>query len=522
VESGFAALWVPDLPLWALVRAEPELGAEPLAVLQGERPSGGARILAATLAAQAAGITTAMTLAQARARCPGLLARLRDPLRETSAVSALASVARSFSPRVHLGDEAGWVELEVRGLGELIGPPAEVARALARATRGVGLVAHVALARTTTLARLAARAAPGPTVVPAEPAAERAFVAALPLTALAPSRELLAMLHRFGLVTVGDFLGLPAALVGERLGEEGARLYAQARGDEEAERLVPTPVPRQVVERQSLEYALDNLEPLAFVIKGLLDRALARLSLAGHSAGPIDLELDYDGAGLYATRIEVASPTRDASALLSLCRLRLCERPPAQPIVAATLRVEPRVGRSQQLDLFVPAGPSPEALALVLARLDALCGPERVGVPVPRDSYQEDDFATEKGTFYSSPSPRAVERNRTRRHAACARGESEKVECPLFSSVRRLRPPQAVEVIREGERLDRIASGSFAGRIVRVWGPFRRNEGWWREQGSGAVSGDYELWDVELAHGPRCRLAHLSEQQCWLVLGTYD
>jgi hypothetical protein len=281
-------------------------------------------------------------------------------------------------------------------------------------------------------------------------------------------------------------------------------------------------VPPEVVERQSLEWALDNLEPLTFVLNGLLGRVLARLALGGHFAGPLELELDYAGAGLYRTRIEVAAPTRDAQSLLALCRLRLAEHPPEQAIVAVTVRVEPRVGRSQQLDLFVPAGPSPEALAVTLARLDALCGPDRVGVPVPHDSYQEDDFSQKKGTFYFSPGPEGTPGPHWRRggHVPPRAGE-EKAECPLFS-LKRLRPPEPVEMIREGRRFVRIEGGSLGGTITRVRGPYCRSEGWWREQPTGAVAGEYEIWDVELAHGACCRLVHLPADERWLVVGTYD
>ena len=99
-------LFVPLFPLAARLRSEPELKEEAVAIFEGN--GNGARVVAATKKARKAGILPGMTLPQARARMPRLVARGRDAECERAAEEALLEVAESFSPRI---EDAGKTEL---------------------------------------------------------------------------------------------------------------------------------------------------------------------------------------------------------------------------------------------------------------------------------------------------------------------------------------------------------------------------------------------------------------------------
>src|SRR5207244_1492822 len=62
--------------------------------------------------------------------------------------------------------------------------------------------------------------------------------------------------------------------------------------------------------------------------------------------------------------------------------------PPRAAIVHVALTAVPEAVRAMQMGLFVPPGPAPERLATTLARLSALCGPDRVGAPAVVDSHR--------------------------------------------------------------------------------------------------------------------------------------
>ena len=89
-------LLVPDLPLQALVRAEPELGKVPLAVAEGE--GGRARVLHVSAHARAEGVTPGLPVSDALALSPGLLVRWAEPALVESARSAVLDAAASVSP----------------------------------------------------------------------------------------------------------------------------------------------------------------------------------------------------------------------------------------------------------------------------------------------------------------------------------------------------------------------------------------------------------------------------------------
>jgi len=494
-----AALWAIDFPLQAMVRANPDLHQDALAILEGRTLTGGARVLIASASVRAGGVRPGMTVAQARALFPDARFVLRDPTLEASARAALIDVARSFSPRIEVGqgNDLGWVYLDVAGLERLVGSPETQARALLRAADAVGLTVHVALARSRSLARLAARLGPEPRIVPADRRVERELVARLPLTALEPGAKLLEQLQRFGLECVDDFLDLPRREVAERLGPEGVAAHRRARGDERDGGLHIDEPPVTFVEEQSLDFALDNLEPLAFVLRGILDRLVRRLTLRGFLAGNLHLSLDYEGAGSCERTVEINAPSRDVTALLALCRLNLARSPPEQSVARVAVSVIPTASRERQLSLFEPTGPAPDRLAVTVARLQALCGEERVGVPLAGDSWRDDAFSL---TPFSGDGP----------------APDQMSPSPVPVALRRFRPPQQIEVICAHETPARLESREINGRVTAVRGPFRRNEGWWASDEEREV----DFFDVRLETGTAYRICR--QHDAWQVLGWYD
>jgi protein ImuB len=493
-----AALWAIDFPLQAMVRANPERREEALAVIEGRTLNGGSRILVVSSPVRRSGARPGMTVAQARALAPAARFVLRDHTLEVSARAALVDVARSFSPHIEVGrgDDLGWIYLDVSGLEHLVGPPDTQARALQRAARAVGLEVNVALARSKSLARIAARTGTEPRVVPAHRRAERELVGRLPLEALEPEPRLLEQLRRFGLESVDDFLELPRRRVAERLGPEGVLLHRRARGDERDGGLQVDEPPATFVEEQSLDFALDNLDPLASLLHSMLDRLVRRLTLRGFLAGNLHLSLDYEGAGSCERIVEINAPSRDVGALLALCRLSLARSPPERAVVRVVVSVMPAASRERQLSLFEPAGPAPDRLAVTVARLQALCGDGRVGAPRPADSYEEDAF--ELNPFSGD-------------------GATTKEPPPAVPvALRRFRPPQPVEVLYTQERLTRLESREINGRVTAVRGPFRRDPGWWHDD----EQHGFDFFDVRLETGTAYRICRQREQ--WWVLGWYD
>src|SRR5512147_3154174 len=96
-----ACLVVPDLPVAALCRADPDVAGRALVLTDADGPH--VHVVAASPAARAAGIRPGRhTVAQARALAASLIVRRRDVPAETSAAGALFDVAASLAHRIEV------------------------------------------------------------------------------------------------------------------------------------------------------------------------------------------------------------------------------------------------------------------------------------------------------------------------------------------------------------------------------------------------------------------------------------
>src|SRR6202047_2110581 len=93
---AFASIYVPDLSIQAVVRAEPTLRQRAIALIEGFPPL--ERVVAMNGAAARAGLDLGMTKAQA-AQFPSLEIRRRSPLEEQSTHAALLDLGWSGSSR---------------------------------------------------------------------------------------------------------------------------------------------------------------------------------------------------------------------------------------------------------------------------------------------------------------------------------------------------------------------------------------------------------------------------------------
>ena len=87
-------------------------------------------------------------------------------------------------------------------------------------------------------------------------------------------------------------------------------------------------------------------------------------------------------------------------------------------------------------------------------------------------------------------------------------------EAPALA-LRRLRPPAPASVTLASGRPVAVRSGRLTGRIVAGVGPWRISGEWWSPR-----PWLQDEWDVELADGTLCRLAH--DGSAWRLEGIYD
>ena len=139
--------------------------------------------------------------------------------------------------------------------------------------RRAGAPVNVAVASNPDAAFHAARGFSGISIVPQGDEAK--FLASLPVALLAPPEEIAETLARWGIRTFRDLAVLPDLGVAARLGEEGVRLQQLARGEGDRP-LEPVEATQRFEKQMELEYPLELLEPLMFVLGRLLGDVCAR------------------------------------------------------------------------------------------------------------------------------------------------------------------------------------------------------------------------------------------------------
>jgi protein ImuB len=556
---SFACLYVPDFPVAAVARGEPELRSRPAAVLEGTPPL--FRIAAANEKARAAGVTAGMNELEARARCAELAYRRRSPGQEEAARAALLDCACSFSPRVE-ATAAEAVVLDISGLERLFGPPASLAHRLARRACELGLRARVAVAANPDAALHAARGFPGVTVICEGHEAER--LGGLPLEVLAPPPEILETLERWGIRTLRALAALPEVSVVERLDQPGLHLQKLARGAV-LRPLAPAEPVLRFEESLELESPLALLEPLAFVLSRLLEQLCTRLAtrtLATNelrlrceleaiaelpNCGIAELKADPGGAKpdsaipqfcssaissngrhFYERTLRLPVPMLDPGLFLKLWRLELAAHPPPAPVIQVALTAEPVKPRVAQNGLFQPLAPQPERLELVLARLAARTGEGAVGSPEIKDTHRPEAFHMKRfeprepiaelpncGIAELQNGSGAAQLNSSIRKF----GNSAIPHLPLLA-LRLFRPPRTATVEMRRGRPARIFSSGTRGDVLWLAGPWRSSGDWWSEP-----AWTRDEWDVAVRNGSGIalyRLVREGEGDKWFVEGEYD
>jgi protein ImuB len=486
----------------------------------------------------------------------------------------LAAVAREFSPRIEVCGPRE-VTLDLSGLARLFGDARSIAEELRRSAADRQLRIRVAIAATRTAARLLVRHRAGLTIV--EPGTEAAVLATLPIDLLAafigdeeqppnaepPNPKLrnakpsnqeprerpnpnrahepgtrnleLGTLRRWGLRTLGDFTALPADAVAARFGQEGVRWQRLARG-EDAMPLVPAVPEEQFEQALDLEWPIDGLEPLSFVLGRLLEPLSAHLARRDRGAAVLHVRLHLVTRELHERSLQLPAPMRDARTLRTLALLDLESHPPPAAIDRVVVAVDPTPERVLQFSLLTRPQPSPEQVSTLMARLSALMGEGRCGSPVTVDSWQPGAFALKPFAPVDSNVVPAATRRSGVTDDAFGRGFQSETADALGGSVsppgqapdgvhrpvvalRRLRVPVIARVQVEHGKPVRVTTdrrGLEGGRVDACAGPWRTSGAWW------ADGWDRDEWEVTLGDGATYRVFRGRDDGRWFVDGVVD
>ncbi len=220
-----------------MVRERPELWDVPVIVGGGYRGV----VLAANYPARAYGVRSAMTATRARRLCPHAVVLQPDYDTFTTVSTAVMEVFRRVTPLVEVVslDEAF---LDVRGVRLRASDQGGDPRAIAEHMRATvhdeqGITCSVGVAASISVAKLASRRAKPDGVVVVPPEEITSFLHPLDVGELyGVGEKTQAMLHRLGLITVGDVAHTPVRTLQRAVGHHlGAHLHELAWGADRRE-----------------------------------------------------------------------------------------------------------------------------------------------------------------------------------------------------------------------------------------------------------------------------------------------
>jgi protein ImuB len=305
-------------------------------------------------------------------------------------------------------------------------------------------------------------------------------------------RQILAILHKWGIHTIGQLAALDKQQLGARLGPEAIRMWERANGQSSRViKLIRSPESFQ--ESFEFENEIETAEPLLFMLRRFLEQLTIRLSGIYLVAKELTLGITFTEKQIYERIFKIPQPTNNVDLLFRMLHTHLENFKSEYPIVAVALSAQPIKPAREQFGLFETTLRNPHQLSETLARLTALLGADRVGTPVLEETHRPDAFRIEPFAWRGLP---AHPIGRMPRPA-----------------LRRFRPPAATSMFVSEQR--HLRSERISGQVVDQRGPYLFSGNWWDEK-----SWVRAEWDLQLETGELV-LAHES-QGTWKLDGVYD
>jgi protein ImuB len=472
-ERRYLAVYLPYLPANRILRA----GKAPpdSAFVLTEKQRGAIRIVSISAAAAAMGLTAGLTLADARAQIPGLIAYDADPAGDQHTLERLADYCQRYTPRVAPSPPCGLL-LDISGAAYVFGGREDrLSDDLAQRFTGMGFALRRALSASSSAAL--ALAAYG---------LDEGQVHALPVSALRTGPDIHHALRRAGLPCIGDVASRPRAVLAARFGKGMTDALAQLLGEIDTP-IIPRRTPPMVHVQARFAEPLGHADAARNAIFELAEDAANELNLRGQGARSIEAALFRCDGHVARLMVETAAPTRDTALIMRLFEERIAGlNDPLDPgfgydmITLGVTAMEPLLPGQM---LLSGERHSRADIGGLLARLATRLGKAQVTVFAVRDTHIPEAAAYDWPA--TSPAPPSILTS----HAWITPSEDEPPKRPVML----FDPPQPIEVLAE------VPDGPphrfrWQKRLHQVRlheGPERIALPWWRGQGFDRLTRDY-------------------------------
>jgi protein ImuB len=324
-------------------------------------------------------------------------------------------------------------------------------------------------------------------------------------------QQILTILYKWGVHTIGQFAALDKEELAARLAPEAVRMWERANGQSSRPLKFVRP-PESFEESFEFENEIETAEPLLFMLRRFLEQLSVRLSAVYYVVKELTLRITFANKQIYERVFKIPQPTNDIDLLFRMLHTHLENFKSEYPITGVSLQAEPAKPSQQQFGLFETSLRDPNQLYETLARLVALLGSDRVGTPVLEETHRPDAFhlepfswefggTTSVSSHYSSDATERVP-------PISINGQSG-------AALRRFRPNIAASVLLADEQPIHLRSAQMSGAVSGQRGPYRASGNWWDEK-----IWSRSEWDLELENNVLV-CCHQSGQ-IWEIDGVYD
>ena len=326
-------------------------------------------------------------------------------------------------------------------------------------------------------------------------------------------QEIFAILHKWGIHTLGQLAALDKEQLGARLGPEAIRMWERANGRSSRLLKLIRP-PESFQESFEFEREIETAEPLLFMLRRFLEQLAVRLAGIYLVAKELTLRITFAnsrqdepavaGKQSYERVFKIPQPTNDVDLLFRMLQTHLENFRSEHPIVAVALSAEPIKPAGEQFGLFETTLRNPHQLSETLARLTALLGGDRIGTPVLEETHRPDAFRMQPFRWdiveSAVPSGQSSDALRT---------------AHVTAALRRFRPAVSASVLQDADTPSHVRSAEMSGKIIDERGPYFLSGNWWDEKSWARAE-----WDLQLQNGELVRA--YERDGVWKIDGVYD
>jgi protein ImuB len=328
-------------------------------------------------------------------------------------------------------------------------------------------------------------------------------------------QEIFAILHKWGVHTLGQLAAFDREQLGARLGPEAIRMWERANGRSRRVLKLIRP-PESFEESFEFEREIETAEPVLFMLRRFLEQLAVRLAAIYVVAKELTLRITLANKQIYERVFKIPQPTNDVDLLFRMLQTHLENFKSEHPIIAVSLSAQPIKPAREQFGLFETTLRNPHQLSETLARLTALLGADRVGTPVLEETHRPDAFRIE--SFSSNFDSDEFPHRRACARAPLPEGEGRVrafvLELPRVA-LRRFRPPVCASVLSDEDAPAHVRSADVGGKVVRQRGPYLLSGNWWDEKVWARAE-----WDLQLESGLLLRCHQTGAT--WEIDGVYD